>query len=1022
MQFLLRPFRLRLSSKLKYFLPLFSLVSVVACVDSIPPDFNIEEAILREEICGDGVLTRSEQCEDGNLINGDGCSSLCMIESLPIDEMPAGEMPAGEMPAGEMPAGEMLAGEMLAGEMLAGEMLAGEMPAGEMPAGEMPAGEIPAGEMTAGSSDGLLCGDGIIGLGETCDDGNQLDGDGCSAACQVEGAACMDDTFEPNNDLASSNIQQVIEGQSTQDMMLCLGDVDYFELQGCLGGDLEVIVDFDTAQMDIDIRLTDQEGRLLDNSALANEIERVNYYYSNEESIFLEVVGYLDNSEGSYRITTILTGCDDRPSTSCVDDSECLLGEQCIDQNCVPIPNNCSIDADCEPTESCVSGQCLPTSNRCDFDFDCLSGQVCEAGQCVTDSAPECDFDFECASNQECQAGRCIDLVPLEDDRFEDNDTRETSSNLEPSTYNDLMIISDDDDYYAVEVCAGGTLDASISFIHDSGDLELSIEDGLGSEWDSSTSASNSEAVSATNRGSSPMTMYIRVYGFLGDQGAYSLNFSLRNCDEVPVDPLGDDVYEENDVFQEASSIPAGTYNNLTLTSGDDDWYAIEVCEGGTLDIDILFSHTQGDLNMWLYDEALLYLAGSSSSTDNESLTRRVISPETLYIKVFSFGDEADYSMNVSISGCVEALEDDRLEENDTRETGELLTPNLYGDLTITSGDEDWILFDVCEGGTIDITITFTDDQGDLDATLYSPSGSTVRTASSSSDNETLNYSNASAGQYALRVYGWSSATNMYDLQFSITDCAPPPPPPPSALEDDRLEDNDTRETGELLTPNLYSNLTITDGDEDWILFDVCEGGNITIDLTFTHADGDLDTYLYDPDDFVAGSSTSGSDNEQIVVSNADAGRYALKVYGFLSDQNRYDLRLSISGCDGGGSTGSGLSPDRLENNDTLETAEVLTPNYYSNLNLIGEDEDWIAIDVCQGGDLTIDVLFSHSDADIDLRLRTADDSYLAAATGSSDDEQINVSNLDAGRVYLNIYSYGSVEVVYDLRITLACP
>ena len=989
------------------FIPFFG------CVESLPPEFGFDYGTLREEICGDGILSRNEQCEDGNQIDGDGCSSACQLEAIEAGEMLAGEMLAGEMLAGEMLAGEMLAGEMLAGEMLAGEMLAGEMLAGEMLAGEMEAG-----------SDGLLCGDGVVGLGETCDDGNQEDGDGCSAACQVEGNSCMDDLSEPNNNLQSSSVQTVALGQNEQNYMLCLGDTDYYELQGCQGGELEVIVDFDINLMDIDLRLTDQTGRLLDSSALANEIERVNHYYSEGNSVFLEVTGYLGNSEGPYTITTLLIGCPDQPNTQCNFDSDCQVGEECIDQSCVTPPNVCTIDADCAPTETCVSGQCMMSSNRCDFDFDCQVGEVCEAGQCVPSTAPECDFDFECAANQLCLSGRCIDQVTFEDDSFEENDSRVTAISLSPDNYNDLVITSNDDDYYAVEVCAGGTLEASISFTHALGDLELSIENNLGTIVDSSTSSSNSEAVSATNRASSASTMYVRVYGFLGDEGIYSLNVNVTDCNEMPNNPLADDSYEENDVFQEASAIELGSYNNLTLTSGDDDWYSFEVCEGGTLNVDVLFSHAQGDLNVWLYDEALLYLAGSSSSTDNESLSRTFLSAETAYIKVFSFGDEADYSMNLSVTGCVAALEDDRLEENDTRETGEVLTPNLYGDLTITSGDEDWILFDVCEGGTVDITISFNDDLGDLDATLYNPSGGTARTGASSSDNETLSYSNAVAGQYALRVYGWSGATNTYDLEFTISDCAPPPPPP---LEPDRLEENDTRETGEFLSPNLYSNLTITDGDEDWILFDVCDGGTITIDLTFTHADGDLDATLYGPNNSFVGDSDSSSDNEQIIVNNATAGRYSLLVEGFLGDQNRYDLRFSIDNCNGGSDDGPGdgsnLSPDRLEENDSFETAEVLSPNFYGNLNLIGEDQDWIAVDVCQGGDLTIDVLFSHSDADIDLRLRTADDGYLDSANSLSDDEQVSADNLDAGRVYLQIRSYGSdVEVVYDLRITLACP
>jgi cysteine-rich repeat protein len=30
-----------------------------------------------------------------------------------------------------------------------------------------------------------LCGNGILEIGETCDDGNRTDGDGCSASCQI---------------------------------------------------------------------------------------------------------------------------------------------------------------------------------------------------------------------------------------------------------------------------------------------------------------------------------------------------------------------------------------------------------------------------------------------------------------------------------------------------------------------------------------------------------------------------------------------------------------------------------------------------------------------------------------------------------------------------------------------------------------------------------------------------------------------------------------------------------------------
>ena len=572
--------------------------------------------------------------------------------------------------------------------------------------------------------------------------------------------------------MSASNII-LARGQSTQEYMLCFGDRDYYELQGCARGELDVIVNFDVNSMDIDLRLADATGRLLDSSALAGQIEQVSHYYAQNEPVYLEVLGYLDTVEGSYSITTTLTNCSDTPP-ECSTDNDCPSAEVCDGGQCIPAPQGCMIDADCAPSESCINAECVPTANRCDFDFDCPVGQVCTAGQCTSSISPDCTLDSDCLFGQICQAGACVNTSTLEDDMYEENDTLQTATSLESGSYQDLALLSGDEDYYALEVCAGGTLEASIFFSSLLGDLELRVEDQLEVVLDQSTSSSDSETVSWTNRGDQPVMGYVIVYGFLGDEGRYNLNLNVRGCDDTPVDPVDDDRFEENDIFQEATTVEPGIYDNLTRTSGDDDWYVVDVCEGGTITVDVTFSHLQGDLNAWLYDEAVLYLDGSLSSTDNESLSATISSSQSVYINVFSFNsDEADYQLNISVTGCIGGLAPDRLEENDTRETGELLAPNLYEDLTITNGDEDWILFDVCEGGNIDINLTFVDSIGDLDATLYDEAGLTEGTATSSGDDERIIVYNASAGRYALRVYGYLEATNSYDLQFSVTDCAP---------------------------------------------------------------------------------------------------------------------------------------------------------------------------------------------------------------------------------------------------------
>lgn len=76
-------------------------------------------------ICGNG-LTEQHQCDDGNQVSGDGCSSVCAIES----------------------------------------------------------GYVCSGEPSVCTV--LVCGDGLIQGPEECDDGNTADTDGCSQSCTIE--------------------------------------------------------------------------------------------------------------------------------------------------------------------------------------------------------------------------------------------------------------------------------------------------------------------------------------------------------------------------------------------------------------------------------------------------------------------------------------------------------------------------------------------------------------------------------------------------------------------------------------------------------------------------------------------------------------------------------------------------------------------------------------------------------------------------------------------------------------------
>ncbi len=102
------------------------------------------------------------------------------------------------------------------------------------------------------------------------------------------------------------------------------------------------------------------------------------------------------------------------------------------------------------------------------------------------------------------------------DDGYEDNDSAADAPALATADHGQLSICSGDDDYFRFDVSGGVSI--TIGFDHDAGDLDLSLwQDGV--EVDRSVSTSNSETVSATGAGS----YVLRVYGYQGAQGTYSL-------------------------------------------------------------------------------------------------------------------------------------------------------------------------------------------------------------------------------------------------------------------------------------------------------------------------------------------------------------------------------------------------------------------------------------------------------------------------------------------------------------------
>jgi hypothetical protein len=115
---------------------------------------------------------------------------------------------------------------------------------------------------------------------------------------------------------------------------------------------------------------------------------------------------------------------------------------------------------------------------------------------------------------------------------------------------------------------------------------------------------------------------------------------------------------------------------------------------------------------------------------------------------------------------------DDSLDDNDTCATARFITEGQYNNLIVKIQDEDWYRVFIPSNQKIEVNATFTDAFGDLDLQLYSTcGGSPVATATSTTNNETLTYSNTgTSASYYLRAYLWDNdALQNYSMNYALS-------------------------------------------------------------------------------------------------------------------------------------------------------------------------------------------------------------------------------------------------------------
>lgn len=263
------------------------------------------------------------------------------------------------------------------------------------------------------------------------------------------------------------------------------------------------------------------------------------------------------------------------------------------------------------------------------------------------DSTPSADDDSALVDDDDLTPSDDDDSAgPCADDAWEDNDDAGTATPLPPGTQEGGISCPNDDDWFAVDVPAGGQVLVTLVFSNDAGDLDLELihpQDGV---VDASATTGDVEEAGAAS--GEAITLFARVYTYEdgGSPGnAYSISLVPSLC---PVD-----AFEPDDSREAAAALEPGTWTDLAACF-DDDWYEIALTTGDALAVEVDFSNAEGDVDAALHDAEGELLDLSESTSDHEVLGPLTLEDDAIvFLRVYLYEDlgTADgsvYSLGVS--------------------------------------------------------------------------------------------------------------------------------------------------------------------------------------------------------------------------------------------------------------------------------------------------------------------------------------------------------------------------------------
>ena len=378
------------------------------------------------------------------------------------------------------------------------------------------------------------------------------------------------------------------------------------------------------------------------------------------------------------------------------------------------------------------------------------------------------------------------------DDAYEDNDICTAPSVITAGSHTGFAVFGaghlngEDKDYYVYQGLAPGEIiTIDVAYTQAQGDVGLGLLDAQCGTYETySNYQAGNETISYTNFGVTPEDVHFEVVGYDSayDCGSYDVTITTMPdpCNAVP-----DDGFSPNHGCGSAATLVSGTYTGLQVFYQYADYYAVTVQPNQRLDVDALFSHNAGNIDLKLYDAFCVNTIDTSTSwTDDEvvSVTNASGSPVTYFLEValpYDIPNCNGYDLVIDVydNPCLTGG-DDIYYPNFSCGSGVDLAPGLHPNLFTSKYIKDYFDIAVAPGATLNVTIDCVASAGNVVGYLYDPiigqcdQSSHVASATTTSNSKTLTFTNseAVARTYELELFirSWdANECNTYSLLIS---------------------------------------------------------------------------------------------------------------------------------------------------------------------------------------------------------------------------------------------------------------